>query len=560
MALHSAHILTAVVATATPITLSVISGTITLDDSWTPYAQAELTVYTPNQAFIDSIDPRQNIRVNLTVTQTFLEDSRDRAAVTRPFDLMLRERRIDAETGTMTLYLESDEAQLRDLALVSLTSERSYGVSVKGAVTYALGKIGATLQAGAADATIPTRELEPVLTNLAINPSGEANPSGWSGTSNSTLSRVATESFTGVGSLQAVSGSGSELVMVGTSSPITSGLAYTVSLYVKTQFVRSVRIESRFRNAAGVGLGSDILGTAKNTSTTAWTRYELTTTAPAGAATIQIIYRTVTAMTSGEKHFIDAAMITQSASALPYFDGYTVGTRDAGLYSVAWTSGVDSASTLTNLPNSDAMIWKPGVTAAQYIQPLVDAGGLRLICDERRRWYLVTALSVDGQINVSSETGVISGEDNISRNDDSPWYDSVVIRYEWNDDQNNQQTAYDIAGTGGGLTLLQVVERVFLGAGAAAAILGRAQGKGRTFQVSSQSNYFATPGISVSIALPDTVLQTGTLSKVSWSFPEAVMSIGSRGLTDTPARAWVLAPTGRTWSNQPATTWNTYNS
>jgi hypothetical protein len=563
MALHAAHILTAVVATETPIELAVISGTITLDDAWTPYAQAQLTVYTPDQTFIDAIDPRENIRVTLTTSQTFLEGASARPAVTRSFDLMLRERRIDAETGTMTLYLESDEALLRDWALVSLTPDRIYGVSVKDAVDYALATIGATLEPGAADADVPSKELEPVLTNLLPNPSLEINANGWAaGTGRTTVSRSTAASWIGSASLKIqTTSAGSISATIHDLFAVASETQYTHSQYIKSGTARAMYLSMRFVNSSGSTIGSNYLdGPSVTTSSGAWTRLTNTQTAPVGTATVLVMIRSVDSSPSGDYHYLDGGMFNAGAVALDYFDGNALNGREAGLYATSWLSGIDSASTLTNLPNSDAMIWAPGLTAADYVNPLVNAAGLRLICDELRRWWLVTALEVDGQINVSTETGVISGEDTISRNDDSPWYDSVVIRYEWTDTDNLPQLAYDIAGTSGGRTLLQVVPRIFLGAGAAAAILERAQGKGRTFQVSSQSNYTATPGISVSIALPDTELQTGTLSSVSWSFPDSVMRIGSRGLTDTPAGAWLLAPTGRTWSNQPANTWNTYTN
>lgn len=105
------------------VPLSVVDAQVTLDEGWSPYAQARLTCWTPPQALLDAIDPREGVRVNLTLTQDWGTEEAPygsvyREPVTRTFDLALRGREVDHETGTMTLDLASDEALAQDYRLV----------------------------------------------------------------------------------------------------------------------------------------------------------------------------------------------------------------------------------------------------------------------------------------------------------------------------------------------------------------------------------------------------------------------------------------------------------
>ncbi|WP_157156264.1 hypothetical protein [Diaminobutyricimonas sp. LJ205] len=87
-------------------TLEVISGRLTLDDTWSPYAQATLTIVTP--ADLAAIDPRQVHRVKLTMTRDLP------TAQTRTLHLHIRARTIRLD-GTTELQLASDDAWLHDL-------------------------------------------------------------------------------------------------------------------------------------------------------------------------------------------------------------------------------------------------------------------------------------------------------------------------------------------------------------------------------------------------------------------------------------------------------------
>jgi hypothetical protein len=151
-----------VTATVDGIPLSVEECTITLDESWSPYAQGQLIIATPIAATRELLDPRKGKRVLVTFRQTFDTGSDfvptlayytslfggqrigsiakqitpqtlggltaradlglttdKRSPVTRTFNLGIRERRVAYRGGRLELRLASDEAILNTVSLVS---------------------------------------------------------------------------------------------------------------------------------------------------------------------------------------------------------------------------------------------------------------------------------------------------------------------------------------------------------------------------------------------------------------------------------------------------------
>lgn len=384
------------------LALQIIDASVTLDEGWSPYAQASITCWTPDAATLDKLDPRLSPRVVLTLTQGFgtsltFADFNARWAgktvaqfnafyagktiaefnagllmpwdgvsyrepVKLTLDLSIRSRTVDHENGTVTFSLTSDEAILQDFALVATNPADPATTSVRSAIFYALAKIGVSSLAGTLDAT------------------------------------------------------------------------------------------------------------------------------------------------------------------------------------------VDAAAT----------VWQPGVSAWDYVAPLVQKAGFRLWCDGGRVWRLTKGYTADGQVNLSAETGVKRATDTVSR--EAEWFDSVVITYKWNDTAGVSHVAYDTAGAPGTKALaINYDATVFPGAGAATGVLERAQGRGRVLDVEALSNYDTAPGIALSITLPNTPIQTGVVSAVTWQFPADTMTVKSRGLIDTSASSWQLTPAGRRWQDvATGIKWNTY--
>jgi len=205
--------------------------------------------------------------------------------------------------------------------------------------------------------------------------------------------------------------------------------------------------------------------------------------------------------------------------------------------------------------------WMPGVKAWDYLAPIVQSAQLRLWCDENGIFHLSTATEVQpGNLVLSQGGSIVDATDTIDRDGDD-WYDSVVIVYQWTDAAGVTQTAYDIASTPGySKTLTLTYEQPYPGPGAAQGVLNRALGRGRSLGPTVVSDYTATPGQPVVVNLDDTPTQTGYLSSVAWSWPQAEMEAKTRGLIDTPATAYMFGPDGLSYNAVPAgISYNTFD-
>ena len=185
-------------------------------------------------------------------------------------------------------------------------------------------------------------------TNLVPNPSFEVNITGW--TTVGTVARSTAESFSGVASIaMTYPGSGIVLIQQSALIPVTAGLQYTNSFYLK-QSVNTGLLQTDFiwYNSAGTQiLDDDNLQFDPNTT---WQRFSQTRTAPALAAfAICRVFQNFPAGggSTATVNYVDAFLFERASSALPYFDGtsaqpYTGYTLTAQ----AW-NGTANASTST---------------------------------------------------------------------------------------------------------------------------------------------------------------------------------------------------------------------
>ncbi len=197
----------------------------------------------------------------------------------------------------------------------------------------------------------------------------------------------------------------------------------------------------------------------------------------------------------------------------------------------------------------DAAEWMPGVSAWDYLAPLVQSAGLRLYCDELRRWYLVTDdTTTAGQLTLTDARSITEDADTIDL--DGDWYDAVVITYEWVDDLGDTQREYDVAAEENFTKVLTVnYDRPYPGAGAASRVLSRALGRGRAQDVRAVSDYTGVPGQAVSITVAGDDTQVGFVSSIAWQWPAAEMNVKSRALVDAPPESWILDPAGVAWED-----------
>lgn len=540
---------------AEPFTLTGKEAALKLDDSWTPYAQAELVCSMADLSVVQALDPREGVRVAGTLGQVFGADGVNwngsyRAPESHTFDLLLVERELNHTDKEMTLRLESDEALLRNYALVSETPERTYGLSVKAAVEYALAKIGAELEPGAADADLGGEGGEFLLaaTNLITNSGFEVNTAGYSGSG--TISRVTTEHYQGVACARVIAlspGQGSIYwnPPAGEGGGWSTGDWFTASTWVKAPLGATLSLTNATTGVGGGSSGIDFVGTGD---------WQMVQAPPAQYIEVGGSGPYAVIRTRGEwigTFYVDLVTIAASEVVVEPFDGSTTDTDEQ---EYAWTGTVNASTSTRSDLSTDATIWEPGVTAWEYVEPLVQATGLRLYCTEHREWVLEeSGTTTDGLITVSEGHNVTEASDVISLEDDAEHFTGVVVTYRWDDAEGVSQTRYDVAGEPDKVFTIEY-NRPYPGPGAAASILNRAAGRGRTFALDTMSNYTADPGKPLAATLPDTPVQVGYIRAVEWRLPEARMTITSRGLTDTPDTAWIFDPPGESWADIPVGT------
>lgn len=205
---------------------------------------------------------------------------------------------------------------------------------------------------------------------------------------------------------------------------------------------------------------------------------------------------------------------------------------------------------------ADSAVWQPGVGGWDYLQPLTASAGVRLWCDEKRVWHLSKPETITnpGQVRLFATNTIKDAEDTVSRNSDA-WYEAVVVKYDWTDTGNVRHVEYDVAGNpGSGRVLLVQRDTPKPRAGEAAARLRKLSGQGRVLNVDAVADFAAYPATDLQLTLPDSPVQAGWISAVTWRIGADDMTVRTRELVDTPANAWTLVAPGKAWNAVPAGT------
>lgn len=179
----------------------------------------------------------------------------------------------------------------------------------------------------------------------------------------------------------------------------------------------------------------------------------------------------------------------------------------------------------------EARVWQPGVSAWDYVSPVLASKGYRIWCDEQAVWHLYAADSI---INwpartLATDSTVGNVTDSISR--DAPgWADAVIVTYRWTDTAGVRQTRYDVAGTGSKVAAVQH-DTAWPAAGEAAWRLFAAARKARTQQITAvldPSLYVAQP---ITLSAPDGEF-TGYTTGVQWRVPADEMTVTIRDIEE----------------------------
>ena len=555
----STHTYTAVLLGSPDRPLSIKGGSLTLDAGRAPHVEGNLRVAVPVATALALLDPRMSARVQVTATSDLA------GGVARTFNLGLRSRAVLHATGEVTLPLASDEALLEDYGpLADDTAAFSTQSSLRGVVNYVLSKIGASLAASpATDAAVSTYADS---TNLITDPAYAGTSGGGYGGGNATLSADTT--FPGGGrrgaSLTSPTSSDSYLSLVptvGLAYGVQPGRSYVFSASGSvraavggTASARSRRLVVFYRT--GSGAYTEVVSPAIPTtvmSGTNGTRVSVRFTIPAGVT--EVFFRAYHGHTSGSITWalFRLSEATEDPTDVDYYDGASPTT--AG-YSYAWTGSTNASTTIRRALISRppaALVWRAGQSGLEYIMPLVQALGLRLVCDEARVWTLRSEdYTADGALTLAHAVNLIDATDTIDRDGDA-WFDAQVTRYTWTDTLGVQQTAIDAYALTALYTRLHVVDiaAAYPGPGRSQYAVRRAQGRGREVSAVTVADWRCRAEQPISIVLEGAPTQIGETTSVRFDLDRDEMTVTTR-TTDTPASAWTLIPTGSRWNDQPA--------
>jgi len=539
---YTAHAITvtAVPPTGDPFDLAVVNSQVTLDDEWSPYGQGTVRVTAPDAADLERLDPRDLVRLTIVLEQNITPTT------TRTFDVLLHSRENGDERGEIILGFATDELLLLEgghISTTPLTHLLTLGYSLRAVVAWVLSRIDAVLQPG-----IPDADFTPVYATTNRFEQGTAEISGltrWLTTSPSTGARSSTSAHSGTYSYACTKAgvASSSTLTIGYNGsnaavPVVAGEMIQFAVWVRTPGTSSaVQVNARYYNAAGTVLSTSTSWASVNSSTT-WQLLSLADVVPAGATQAAMLIYIATAG-AGQIHYFDDAFIgpahVESGAVIPV-EPFSGSSSDS-LYTYAWVGATNSsASTRTPLVSRDpaALVVLPGTKWWDALAPFVQTAGFRLFCDEQRRWYLVdSTYSVPGTLVLDDADNLTRVDTTISRANDD-WFDSVVVEYRWNDDTGATQSAYDAASGSSPTKVYSVIhdDTPFPGVGAAAALLERAESRGRTITVEAVNRYDAQPDIAVELTLEDVPDQEGVVSRVSWSSPANTMTIATRALVD----------------------------
>jgi hypothetical protein len=532
-------------------TVKITQGTVVLDET-REYATASLTIPLVGSSIIEAIDPRDNVRAWITAAV--------QGAPARTFALGLRRRTVDHKRKTISLVCASDETLLGDYAPLS-DDESLFALqgSLRDVINHVLDVAipGATLEPGD-DATATAYAN---ATNLIPDPSNEGDgltyqPSdcsidrddtSWAAHGSSSInlySPIDSDAFAYVG------GDTGDMRL-----GMSAGRTYVLSATGRVKAALSGAEDVHARRLTAwyymptANEYTPVVSEPIPTTVGVATRVSVRFTIPREAT--EAFIRAYHGHGVGEIQW-DAFRLTEytgDPTDTDYFDGSSA---DTDGYAYAWT-GDANASTSTRVALIDrapeSLLWKAGTSAWDLLLPLTASARKRLFCDETRAWRLVDqAYAVPGVV-VASPLNSREGSDTINRDGDA-WADGVIARYRWTGRDGSTLEQLDAAGSPGKVRIVDF-DRPYPGPGAAAFILNRMQGQGRSQDAVASTVLATSPGMEARVTLPGTIDQIGRVQRVEFDLKYPWMTLGTRGLTDTPPTAYIFGDPGISYDDVP---------
>lgn len=213
-----------------------------------------------------------------------------------------------------------------------------------------------------------------------------------------------------------------------------------------------------------------------------------------------------------------------------YMDG---GFADTAGYDYSWTVAANSSTSdrkaLIDRP-PESLLWKAGVKAIDFLLPIVQAAGYRLVCDERRVWTLRNAeYTAAGVTLIRYGVNMQDGTDEITR-DDGDWFDAAVTRYTWRDADGVTHQKVDAYAAQTPYTRVETFEKAspYPGPGFSAYAVARAKGRGRRITAAAVADWRSDADQAMQIVLNGSAEQVGVVQTLTYSLDDDTMAVEGR--------------------------------
>jgi len=543
--------------------LKVQDARLTLDEGWSPFYQATIVVKRPaTLALFAALDPANKPRVTIDLTSSISYGYSDGPFSQRRFIGYITARRSNPREGTVSLNIESRERYLQAFAPLSGvdTTPLALQSSVRNLVTYVVGRAvpGSTAPLDTNTApVIPYDELTNewwIVGGTTPFPSGQylSSPGQAGGYVDVQIGNRAL--FVFPRRHPAFANWNATRLMVPVK--LQGGRRYTFSANVTQNSAQAGSIRDDYARTLSVRFTNDddtqtwrAVRSPQKTNVVGTQRLSITFTVPIGATKQYLELWNGTSYDNGGGQYIGFSNIMcVEGNGLDtlgrietYFDGDTGSVTG---YTYDW-DGDRGNSSSTRKPTidrpSDMLRWKAGVTAKDFLDPILQGVGLRLWCDELDRWRLTTAgYNQAGVVTARAGQDLYDGSDLASltatQSDGVPLYaDAVILRYRWTDFNGNARERVDQAGPSTYLKpyVLEYDDTPFPGGTPAAYLLARLTRRRRAIDATAAMQLHATPGNDVVIDLGQGETAVGYLDSVTFDMGSDDMTIGSKDLTLT---------------------------
>jgi len=470
----------------------------------------------------------------------------------RSFDLSLRAARPNRATGDVELRLSSDEAVLQDFGPdADDSTPRDYESSVRDLTNYVLSKIGATLEPGTDDADVTARWS---ADNAVLNPDSVNGGAAFVGAGNATITMnsdakgyLGSTNYVSVRSVN--SNTSQSFVTVPQTVSTRKGQMWTFSAYMhKWSGVPSVNGILRVYEMDPSGaILRTIESTPKALLTDIYDRHSLTFTVENPNTAKLALYASFMATAAGQTMNADAFMLTEGPLLLDYFSG-NVSTPG---YVVSWSgqnapvphnsvSHRQPADGIERLP--EVFTWRAGMGGVDFLSPILQSQGFRLVCDGDRKWTLRRdEYRTPGMLTLAYGVNIIGADEEVSRESED-WFDAAVYTYRWTTPDGTTRTEDDVYAPPGYTKMIRrEIDRAYPGPGRARYAVQRALNKGRTLTVETVSDWTASTDQDLLVRLDGTPTQLGTTDRVEFDLNTDRMRVSSR-TADVPEGAINLLP------------------